>query len=122
MTLVWVIMPMCIAGVITLTEHESWAKLATDRPVHKDEPLRYGLRFFCGDQEVRLWQISGSGRLRLRNIATEKIWWAPHPLKRVQWEICRTNDGQTFSDRTTAQEVATRLSTEIWPTRISQRS
>jgi len=72
-------------------------------------PLRYGFRYWDGTQEIRLWQISGGGRIRLRNTGTGKSWWAKSS-KGIRWEICQANAGHTFPDLETARELVALLS------------
>lgn len=69
---------------------------------------RYGLRFWQGKEEIRLWQISGSGRLQLRNQATGKVWWAKSAVG-IRWQPYLADGGQTFPDLVAAEETATNL-------------
>jgi hypothetical protein len=71
-------------------------------------PQHYGLRFWRGHNEIQLTQIAGSGRIRLRNVRTGRVWWcsAPHD---VWWEIYAANEGHTFADRDLAQKAMANL-------------
>jgi hypothetical protein len=71
-------------------------------------PRFFGLRFYRDGREVRLWQISGSGRIRLRNAVTGEAWWSAPP-RGVQWEVFPTNEGHIFSNPMAAQEVVENL-------------
>lgn len=65
---------------------------------------RFGLRFWRGNHEVRLWQLSGGGRVRLRDTTTGREWWARQTD--VTWEVCPSEDGHTFDTAETAASVA----------------
>lgn len=68
--------------------------------------MRFGLRYFEGNREIRLLQISGSGRLRLAD-ATRK-WWAKRTPE-TKWEIYPTDEGHAYLDADTAQSVVLNL-------------
>jgi hypothetical protein len=69
---------------------------------------RYGLRFWQGSEEIRLMQIAGSGRIRLRSVHTGKLWWCAPP-NAVRWYIYAATEGHTFPDYDVASQTVARL-------------
>jgi len=72
--------------------------------------IRYGLHFFDGEREVRLWLISGGSRIQLMSREGEltKIWWCRRP-KGVDWQVYKTEVGQTYTSEIEAEVEAANL-------------
>lgn len=68
----------------------------------------YGLHFFDNGKEIRLLQISGEGRLRLRDASRFRDYWGKPGC--VRWQVYETAEGHTFESEEAAGIAAANLS------------
>jgi hypothetical protein len=71
----------------------------------------FGLRYWEGNREIRLIQISGRTKIRLLDVSTGKTWWTRPPKDR-SWEVYEATSGRHFPNVETAKEVLATLSSK----------
>ena len=83
--------------------------MSTQTP--RDRPATYGIRFFDCDGEVRLLQVAGDSRVKMRRVGQSiRDWWGTPP-KHAEWSAypAEPTDGQAYPNQTEAEQVARRL-------------